>query len=180
MDGRVHTLRTGPVSREEAPDLREELEGRLPEHSALAFRVAYGVLRQREDAEDVAQEALARAFRRLGALRDPERFRSWLVRSCWRAALDHRRARERRERRERASIASPPAPNPEEMAAASQLRERLLSAIDGLPEKLRVVVILCGLKEHDSREVASLLALPEGTVRSRLHAARRRLMEVLE
>ena len=86
MNGRVHSLRADPVSREEAPDLREELERRLPEHSALAFRVAYGVLRQREDAEDVAQEALARAFQRLGRLRDRERFQAGLVRTSWRAA----------------------------------------------------------------------------------------------
>jgi RNA polymerase sigma-70 factor (ECF subfamily) len=180
MNERVHSLRADPVSREEAPSLREELERRLPEHSALAFRVAYGVLRQREDAEDVAQEALVRAFQRLGKLRDRERFQAWLVRTSWRAALDHRRARERRERREQASVAPPPARNPEEIAAARQFRQKLLSAIEELPEKLRMVVLLCGLKEHDSRQVASLLGLPEGTVRSRLHAARRRLMEVME
>ena len=86
MNGRVHILRADPVSREAAPDLREELERHLPDHSALAFRVAYGVLRQREDAEDVAQETLARAFQRLDTLRSPERCRAWLVRMCWRSA----------------------------------------------------------------------------------------------
>lgn len=139
----------------------------------------YGVLRQREDAEDVAQDALARAFQRLGALRDPERFRSWLVRSCWRSAVDHRRSRERRERRELAVAGALPARNPEELPAASEFRERLLAAIDALPEKLRVVVILSGLHGHDSNEVAALLELPAGTVRSRLHAARRRLLEAM-
>ena len=179
MNGRVHILRADPVSREAAPDLREELERHLPNHSTLAFRVAYAVLRQREDAEDVAQETLARAFQRLDTLRSPERVRAWLVRMCWRSALDHRRARQRRERREEAAVRGALVPTPEELAAESEFRERLLAAIDDLPEKQRIVVILCGLQGQDSRQVASLLELPDGTVRSRLHAARQRLMEVL-
>ncbi len=70
-------------------------------------------------------------------------------------------------------------PTPEELAAESEFRERLLAALDDLPEKQRIVVILCGLEGQDSRQVASILGLPDGTVRSRLHAARQRLMEVL-
>ena len=167
------------MSREASPDLREELERQLPDHSALAFRVAYGVLRQREDAEDVAQETLARAFQRLNTLRSPERFQAWLVRMCWRSALDYRRAQKRRERREEGALGTAPVPTPEELASESEFRGRLEAAIDDLPEKQRIVVILCGLKGQDSRQVAALLDLPEGTVRSRLHAARRRLMEVL-
>lgn len=179
MNELVNILRANPLSREAAPDLREELERHLPDHSALAFRVAYAVLRQREDAEDVAQEALARAFQRLNTLRAPEQFRAWLVRTCWRSALDYRRARQRRERREKAAVRGAPVPTPEELAAESEFRERLQAAIDDLPEKQRIVVILCGLKGHDSRRVASILGLPDGTVRSRLFVARQRLLEVL-
>jgi RNA polymerase sigma-70 factor (ECF subfamily) len=69
-------------------DLEREFEDRLRESSALAVRVAYGVLRQREDAEDVAQEAFARAYRQFSSLRDPVRFRGWLVRVTWRLAID--------------------------------------------------------------------------------------------
>src|SRR6185503_1925972 len=65
-----------------------EFEERLRDSRTLAFRVAYGVLRQREDAEDVAQEAFARAFRHFPRLRDRERFRAWLVRTSWRLAID--------------------------------------------------------------------------------------------
>jgi len=179
MNGRANILRQALVGREAAPDLAKARERHLADSPTLAFRVAYSVLRQREDAEDVAQEGLVRAFRRLGTLRDPERFRSWLVRTCWRLALDHRRSRERRERRELAAAGPPPVRNPEELAAASEFRERLLAAVDELPEKLRVVVILSGLRGHDSNEVATLLELPSGTVRSRLHAARRRLLEAM-
>lgn len=75
------------------PDLAREFEGQLVESSMLAFRVAYSVLRHRQDAEDVAQEAMAKAYRRFRQLRDRERFRGWLVRIAWRMALDRRSRR---------------------------------------------------------------------------------------
>src|SRR5438477_9849282 len=77
-------------------DLEREFEARLVESSTLAFRVAYSVLRHREDAEDVAQEAFAKAHRSFAQLRDRDRFRAWLVRMTWRLALDRRRNDRRR------------------------------------------------------------------------------------
>src|SRR5881227_2201246 len=83
-------------------DLEREFEVRLTESSTLAFRVAYGVLRHRQDAEDVAQEAFAKAFRSFRQLRDRERFRAWLVRMTWRLAIDRQRSERRRAMRETA------------------------------------------------------------------------------
>ena len=80
--------------------LRREFEQRLEECGTLAFRVARGVLHNAADAEDVAQEALLRAYRRFSRLRDPSRFRAWLVRISFRLALDHGRSARRREQRE--------------------------------------------------------------------------------
>ena len=81
-------------------DLDREFETRLRETSTLAFRVAFSVLRHRQDAEDVAQETFAKAFRSFRQLRDRERFRGWLVRMTWRTALDRQRANRRRGARE--------------------------------------------------------------------------------
>src|SRR3954447_23393243 len=85
-------------------DVDRELDGefdvRLGESSTLAFRVAYSVLRHREDAEDVAQEAFARAYRSFRQLRARHRFRAWLVRMPWRLAIDRRRSGQRRAARE--------------------------------------------------------------------------------
>src|SRR4249919_3325482 len=80
--------------------LEREFEARLVESSTLAFRVAYSVLRHREDAEDVAQEAFAKAYRNFRQLRDRTRFRAWLVRMTWRMALDRHSANRRRLARE--------------------------------------------------------------------------------
>src|SRR5881398_1918917 len=94
-------------------DLEREFEDRLRESTTLAFRVAYGVLRHRQDAEDVAQEAFAKAFRSFRQLRDRERFRAWLVRMTWRLAIDRQRSERRRAMREMAP-AGPAGPSMEE------------------------------------------------------------------
>src|SRR5438445_7146871 len=81
-------------------DARREFEERLAECGPLAYRVARGVLRHTADAEDVAQEALLRAYRQFDRLRDRNRFRGWLVRIAFRLALDRLRSAKRREQRE--------------------------------------------------------------------------------
>jgi len=67
--------------------LDREFEDRLRDSSGLAFSIAYGVLRNRSDAEEVAQ-GLCAGFRRFRQLRDRDRFRSWLTRIAWRLAID--------------------------------------------------------------------------------------------
>ena len=186
MDGISDSLTGGLVSVGE--DLEREFEARLVESSTLAFRVAYGVLRHRQDAEDVAQEAFVRAHRNFRQLRDRERFRAWLVRLTWRLAIDRQRADRRRRARdfnqEVAQGSSPAIQGGsaavERELVANQRAELLWQAIDALPDKLRVVVVLAGIEEHDLREVARLLDLPEGTVKSRMFLARRRLKEQLQ
>lgn len=156
-----------------------EFEARLRDSGTLAFRVAYSVLRHREDAEDVAQDAFARAFRNFSQLRDRDRFRAWLVRTAWRLAIDRRRGDKRRAAREE-TVALEPEASTEEVASARERAAHLWEAIDALPDKLRVVIVLAGIEGHDTREIASLLGIPEGTVRSRLFTARKTLAERLQ
>jgi RNA polymerase sigma-70 factor, ECF subfamily len=161
--------------------LEREFEERLAEAATLAVRVAYGVLHTREDAEDVAQEAAVRAYRSFGSLRNRDSFRAWLVRTTWRLALDRRRTQRRRAAREQAAYAARPLPRTvEEVAAGRQAQERVWGALEALPEKLRIVVVLAAIEGHGMREVAALLRVPEGTVKTRLHRARRKLQEILD
>jgi len=157
-----------------------EFEQRLAECSPLAFRVALGVIHSHADAEDVAQEALVRAYRHFSRLRDPAHFQAWLVRVTWRLAIDRQRSAVRRERREQAALANEPLPlTVEQTALSREFQDRIERAVDSLPEKLRRVVILAAIEGYDTRETAALLGLPEGTVRSRLHRARQLLAEKL-
>jgi RNA polymerase sigma-70 factor (ECF subfamily) len=162
--------------------VREAFERNLAECGPLAFRVAHGVLRNTADAEDVAQEAVLRAFERFGRLRDPDRFRAWLVRITFRLALDRarslRRQKERETRWSRPERRAPVA-TAEDLAARSEFEKHLERALEELPEKLRLVLLLAAMREHSLEEVAVMLRVPVGTVKSRLFFARRELAEKL-
>ncbi|HVQ15667.1 MAG TPA: sigma-70 family RNA polymerase sigma factor [Vicinamibacterales bacterium] len=170
-------------------ELEGEFEARLSDSSRLAFRVAFSVLRQKEDAEDVAQEAFAKAYRSFNQLRDRTRFRAWLVRMTWRLALDRQRANRRRSARELPAADGTGDQVVEaglqgrltaaDLVAARERAEHLWNAIEALPEKLRLVVVLAGIEGHDMHEVSALLDVPEGTVKSRLFLARKQLKERL-
>jgi RNA polymerase sigma-70 factor (ECF subfamily) len=179
LDDAVAAGWIGPVSLD--PALARDFEQRIADSSTLAFRVALSVLRRREDAEDVAQEAFLRAHRSFGSLRDRDRFRAWLVRTAFRLALDRIRGEKRRSRRQDAvALSAPQRPDSaEDDAARSELRERVAEAVAALPEKLRLVTVLVAIEEQDLTSVARLLELPEGTVKSRLHRARKELAEKL-
>jgi RNA polymerase sigma-70 factor (ECF subfamily) len=161
-------------------ELDREFDELLVESSSLAFRVAYGVLRQREDAEDVAQEALIKAHRNFRRLRQRASFRSWLVRLTWRLAIDRQKSDRRRVNRDTEHTRCQPDNEHPDPAIASERSERLWQAIDALPEKLRIAIVLSGIEGHDIREIASLLGLPEGTVKSRLFHAREKVKESLK
>ncbi len=161
------------------PALEREFEARVVDSSTLAFRVALGVLRRREDAEDVAQDAFLRAHRAFASLRDRDRFRAWLVRVAFRLALDRQRGDRRRARREKVVEVAATTESVEEAATRADLSEKVLRAVDTLPEKLRIVTVLSAIEGHGVGQVARLLDLPEGTVKSRQHLARKALAEKL-
>ena len=160
-------------------ELEREFDARLVECSRLAFRVAFSVLRHREDAEDVAQEAFAKAHRHFRQLRDPACFRSWLVRMVWRMALDRRRSDQRRSARD-VEHGNFHGGSPTDAKVSEERAQMLWEAIDALPEKLRSVIVLASIEGHDVAAVAQLLGIPQGTVKSRLFLARQQLKERLQ
>ena len=161
-------------------DLEQEFADRLRESSTLAIRVAYSVVRQRQDAEEVAQEAFTKAYRQFSQLRDRNSFRAWLVRMTWRLAIDRWRSDRRRSVREQAAMPETTGPTTDGIAAANERAERLWRAIDDLPDKLREAIVLSAIEGYDVREVALLLGVPEGTVKSRLFLARKGLAQRLQ
>ena len=168
--------RTQPAAEAAA---RRDFEALLPESGRLAFRVARSVLRNDADAEDVAQESLLRAFRRFHRLRDRARFRSWLVRIAYRIAIDRVRARRRTAQRETLWLQESSRLTSAVSSTAAAFQAQLEQAVDELPEKLRLVLLLSAMEGHTTEEVAALLAIPAGTVKSRLFFAKRKVAEKL-
>jgi RNA polymerase sigma-70 factor (ECF subfamily) len=177
--GSAVSFEAEPVT-EARPDIAAEFEQRLADSSQLAFRVALGVLHNREDAEDVAQEAFIRAYKNFHRLRDRDRFRAWLARIAWRLALDRIRSTGRRQRRELAASEAPPRPTAEDLATSREFQAHLGRAMDELPEKLRQTLILAAVEGYNLQEVGRLTGSPEGTVKSRLFLARKKLAEKLQ
>jgi RNA polymerase sigma-70 factor (ECF subfamily) len=177
MDALAGIFPGGAVT--EDASLEREFEQRLVDCPTLAYRVALGVLRNTAEAEDVAQEAMLRAYRSFHRLRNRDRFRGWLVRTAWRLSLDRLRAAGRRERRERVAMEGFLEASVENRGASNDFERQVASALDELPEKLRIVMLLAAIEGYNTREVAILLGLPEGTVKSRMFLARKQMAEKL-
>src|SRR5258708_27009107 len=176
------TARSELVREAAEADARREFEEGLAECGPLAYRVARGVLRNSADAEDVAQEALLRAYKSFERLRDRNRFRGWLVRISFRLALDRLRSAKRREQRDTLwsqPARLPPAVNAEDIAASNQFQGHLEQALEELPEKLRLVLLLSAMDGYTIEEIAAMVGVPIGTVKSRIFIARKKLAEKL-
>ena len=139
----------------------------LGRYRARAVRLAAHVLRREAEAEDVAQEAFVRAFRRLPDFRGEGRFSAWLLGIVVRLCLDRRRAA-----RWTREVPAGDAPIP--AAPAPDLDTRLLvgALLDRLSPPMRAALILREMEGLEYGEIAQALGIPVGTVRSRLHAAR--------
>jgi RNA polymerase sigma-70 factor (ECF subfamily) len=174
-----HSRGDGGTMAESASDIDREFEARLADSSSMAIRVAFSVLRNQADAEDVAQEAFTKAHHAFHQLRDRDRFRAWLVRMTWRMALDHLRSGRRRMVRDMAAVPRAFGPTVEEAAIDDERRAQVWRAVDALPQRYRLVIVLSAMEGHSVRDVAALLGVAEGTVKSRLFKARKLLQEIL-
>src|ERR1700733_9216850 len=111
--------------REPGPD-RADFEKLMRESYRLLYQVAYSVLGNAADAEEVAQDAFLTAYRKFGSLRDPEKFRPWVARASWRLALNRRRGTARTMGRDGAWIASRAASEDPETQASDREFEMCL------------------------------------------------------
>jgi RNA polymerase sigma-70 factor, ECF subfamily len=158
-----------------------EAAGQLAERYLRPGRaVALAIVGDMAAAEDVAQDAFVYAIDRIDDLRRSERFGGWLMQIVRNRSRNHVRDRksDRHVTLDRIAIRSGAA-SPERETERSELRERLLAALAELPKERRVVVLLHDLEGWTHREIAERLDLPQGTVRSHLHHARRAMRERL-
>jgi RNA polymerase sigma-70 factor (ECF subfamily) len=159
--------------------------GQLVErYREAAFRTAWMITRSSADAEDAAQDAFVKAFYALARFRQGEAFRPWILRIVSNEARNRRRSAGRRERLAlRAEGERGPgdaAPSPEAASLAREDRERLLAALERLPERDRLVITYRYLLELSEAETAEALGVRPGTVKSRLSRGLERLRAGME
>ena len=154
-------------------------EALVQTHRQIALRVAFLVVGDKTEAEDVTQEAFVKAYHAMSRFRGEAPFRPWLLRIVRNEALNQRRRRGRQERLS-LRLANDPvsggaAPSPETTVITGVERRTILDAVNGLPDRYREVVThryLLGLSEA---ETAATLRIPVGTVKSRTARALGRL-----
>jgi RNA polymerase sigma-70 factor (ECF subfamily) len=147
-----------------------------------AWAVLFRVLGPGEDLEDLVQMVFIRVHRNLAGFEGRSRFTTWLYRICVHVAMDH--LRQRRRRREdmdgvTAETAADPRADPGREAVLHQARARLRQALERLKEDKRNVLVLHDVLEVPGEEIASMLAIPPATVRTRLFYARKELARML-
>jgi len=154
-------------------------------HRGAVYRAALAVLQNGADAEDVAQEALVLAYRKIGQFRAEASIRTWMVTIAWRLAISRRRSLVQRLKR-MISIDGSEAGGVRSREPSAEMRasdgERLAHArreIAKLPAKLRDALLLTAAGDLTQDEIAAALEIPGPTFRGRLMEARRRLREKL-
>jgi RNA polymerase sigma-70 factor, ECF subfamily len=166
----------------------QALEALMRRHNRMLYRTARAILGDDAEAEDAVQEGYLRAYNALAGFRGEAKVSTWLVRIVANEALMRRRRRARTAVVVPMDAAAPneewktvmsERPGPEQDASRAEMRRIIEARIDGLPDDHRAVFVLRALEELTVEETASVLEIPEATVRTRFFRARALLRESL-
>jgi RNA polymerase sigma-70 factor (ECF subfamily) len=154
-------------------------------YQQIVFRTAFVALRSREDAEDVAQDAMVSAFLKLNSFRGEASFKTWLLTITWNRAMDRRRGVGHWFRRfvshdaEDGFELPSPQPSHETTLIAEESRQAVRRLLRTLPAKYREALLLSASGDHTFDEIGRLLGIPTGTAKWRAMEGRRLLKKKL-
>jgi len=148
-------------------------------HEKTIFNLVYRMLGDYDEAAEVSQEAFLSAYRAIGTFRGDSNFSTWLYRIALNHATTRRKTLNTRQQRnvsmETTEPVSDPQPGPAETMEKKEIRERVQQALNSLEPDDATVILLRDLQDMPYEEVARVLEIPIGTVKSRLHRARQAL-----
>jgi RNA polymerase sigma-70 factor (ECF subfamily) len=147
-------------------------------YDRAVYHLAYRTLHDVEEARDASQEAFFKAYRSLRTFKQGAKFSTWIFAITYHACCDRLNRRKRYSNEEMPERADP-GPGPESQAIALDQARRLHDAIDALPEKYRTVITLYHLQGKQYEEIAQVLGLPMGTVKTHLFRAKEHLRKIL-
>jgi RNA polymerase sigma-70 factor (ECF subfamily) len=157
----------------------EAFEILVRRHEKTIFNLVYRMLGDYDEAAEISQEVFLSAFRAVGQFRGEANFSTWLYRIALNHASTRRKSLGTRQQRmlplENANPLSDPQPGPPEILEKQEIRERVQLALNQLDPEDAVVILLRDLQDVPYDEVARMLEIPVGTVKSRLHRARQAL-----
>jgi RNA polymerase sigma-70 factor (ECF subfamily) len=162
------------------------IETLVADHFRMVFRIAYSILRNHHDAEDAAQECFLRVWKHKDRLHEIGNAKTWLARIAWTTALDKRRSSHKmlslndgESGADLLESLSDETPAADEQLAERQKQQLLQRLIAGLPDDLGQTLELSTVQELNSAEIAEVMKIREGSVRTRLFRARKQLKEKL-
>lgn len=161
---------------------REAFEQLYQLYQNQAYRTAVFMIGNRADAEDIVQETFVQVYLHIRQLRETSGFRSWFYRILTRLAWKKGSAGKREVPDEDIAIRADKAGEGDSLTGLLQKeeREKIRQAVENLDEKHRSIVILYYFNEFSTKEIAGITGCLEGTVKSRLHTARKRLEKSLK
>ncbi len=167
-------------------DAFEEL---IKDYKKMAYNIALRVLRSKEDAEDISQEALVKVFKNIGSFNMKSTFKVWLYRIVMNTCLDFKRKKniitysiDKPLENDESEIIQeiPDNSNNPDIVIQNKLESQMLyECIDMLDDDFRTVIVLRDVQGLSYRDIASILSCNEGTVKSRLNRARKKLREII-
>jgi len=190
----------GTVGFDDAALVQKARRGDMEAFAALVakyqdrvFNVVFRMCSRREDAEELAQETFLRALERISQFRGQSRFYTWLFRIAANMVISHRRRSGRIKFQSLSGLeelpptqaaaltraAGKPGPSPQAAVVAAETKRRIEDALGQLDDQMRLVVVLRDVEDMEYSQMADVLNVPVGTVKSRLHRARCALKEKL-
>ena len=164
---------------------REAFNKLMETYQKQVFNISYGMLSDYEDASDAAQEVFVKVWRSIAGFKGEASFKTWLYRICANVCNDILRKRQRRGMTVSLDDDSSAAellselPTPEDSLEVNERQRLVRRAIDSLSNEFITVIVLSELQQLSYEEVANVLKIPTGTVKSRLNRARNALRKKL-
>lgn len=163
----------------------QSFEMLILKYQSRLYATVLNVVKDRELAEDIVQEAYMKGFEKLNTLKNHEQFYPWLKRIALNLALNHferaKRVMDVESEEDETSFFEriPDGESPEELLVKEELKRYVRLFVEALPDKLRVVVILREIEDMSYEEISEMMNIPIGTVRSRLFNARQMIKDRL-
>lgn len=163
--------------------------GLVETYQGRIYNIVYGMVHNRDDAQELTQDAFIKAYKKLNTFNLGTKFYTWLCRIAVNTTIDFLRKNKNKQTmsfEEGIAVQSSSGvsdmhyeSNPEQQAMKEETRQQIIAAVDELPEEQRKILILKELDGLSYKEIADVLEIPQGTVMSRLYYARKKLQEIL-